>query len=725
MQFPRCPWSRSVSATLAKPRLHAWRHGLAILAWLVTASLASAQNPLTVTTVDPVTTTGYATFASHSQKVVTNDYGIFVAYLHTGNVAMSSQTWRLARSVNGGASFTTLHEAVHATLPPAIETDREGNVYLIHTDEMSVNKDAFLYIFRASTNFATPLGPYVIPGGAAQKYTMMLDEARGQIYYVATTFFAMVKFYTIGTDGSLRQNVRLTQPGNHGGYSVDAHYPHLYLDEHGDLYAAWTSAVAGHYDYYSSHVMRSRDGGWNWETLTGTPLSLPVVGDPTGPVTMINAPSEIDQSPWLSSMLVKQGKIHFAYRVGELGTEHYVRFDTVTGQQDLDVTPTWGGTTLSINSLDGFFTAHSARTDNTLYYVGKTTDNKLAVIVSWDNGEHWYDYGATGVLPETVYSITGNRDITAGPIAGMYTATVSGVHSVKFFRVDASWPTDVRLPATVSTSASAPGYPASFAGDGNAGTQWVASLNVSPANNNAWIQLDFGNVKEIRRIRWNGAAGTPYPAHSPANYTVAVSNDGERWTTVATRTNAGGVFTGNEAVRLTGRFMRLTTTKVNDGTGWSLSFSEFWAEGNDLPPNTRLTATITSSGEASGYPIANANDANPATQWVASLTPNLSNNVAWARLDLGSVKRVTRLKWLGADGTPYPAHSPAEYVIQVSNDSITWRTIVSRTTPVTNGVVLGDEFLGVHARYIHLHSTKIHDGTGWSFGLKELWAEAF
>jgi hypothetical protein len=130
---------------------------LAALAILVTASVASAQT-LTVTTVDPVTTTGYATFESHSQKVVTNDHGIFISYLHTGNVPMSSQTWRLARSVNGGANFTMLHEAVHATYPPAIETDRDGNIYLIYTDEMSVNKDAFLDIFRASTNFANPSG---------------------------------------------------------------------------------------------------------------------------------------------------------------------------------------------------------------------------------------------------------------------------------------------------------------------------------------------------------------------------------------------------------------------------------------------------------------------------------------------------------------------------------------------------------------------------------------
>jgi hypothetical protein len=668
---------------------------------------------------------------------VTNDYGIFVTYIHSTDATMSASTWRLARSVNGGASFTTLHEAVNGTPPPTIETDRDGNIYLIYSDGQTVNNNAYLSVFRASNNFATPVSAVTIPGGAAQKFTMMLDEARGQIYYIATTFYqtspdpspSTVRLYIIGMNGSLLSNVRLTQSGS----VANAHYPLLYLDEHGDLYAAWTTnsttcTPLAPLSYCSIHAMRSRDGGWNWETLTGTAVSLPVVSDSSGPLGMVNPLGEEGHSPWLSSMLVKQGKIHFAYRVGGNGDQHYVRYDTVTGQQDLDITPAWGGTTLSINSLDGFFTAHSLRTDNTLYYVSKTTDNKIAAIVSWDNGSTWHDYASTGVFSEQLYAISGNRDINDGYICGTFTTFVgspSTVSAAKFLRLDASWPTNTRLAATVSTSAAAAGYPASYAGDNNAATQWVANLTVSGSNNNAWIQLDLGNVKEIRRVRWNGASGSPYPAHSPANYTVAVSNDGVRWATIATRTNASGVLTGNEVVRLTGRFVRLTTTKVNDGTGWSLSFSEFWAEGADLPPNTRLTATITSSGQDAAYPIGNANDGNFSSLWVASLTPNVSNNVAWARLDLGSIKRVTRVRWLGAEQTPYPAHSPSEYVLVVSRDGITWKNVVFRTTPNSEGVVLGDEFLGVEARYIHLHSWKIHDGTGWSFGLKEFWAEAW
>jgi hypothetical protein len=39
-----------------------------------------------------------------------------------------------------------------------------------------------------------------------------------------------------------------------------------------------------------------------------------------------------------------------------------------------------------------------------------------------------------------------------------------------------------------------------------------------------------------------------------------------------------GVLNGDEVIGATARYVRLQTTKVNDGTGWSLGFGEFWAE---------------------------------------------------------------------------------------------------------------------------------------------------
>jgi F5/8 type C domain len=297
-------------------------------------------------------------------------------------------------------------------------------------------------------------------------------------------------------------------------------------------------------------------------------------------------------------------------------------------------------------------------------------------------------------------------------------------------------PASARLAATISASSSAAGYPAANAGDGKASTQWVASLTPDLSNNNAWIQLDFGTQRWIQRIKWQGANGLPYPASSPAEYYIQVSDDGTSWRTVGTRTNtpvsqinADAIVNGNEPVNQQGRYLRLVATKVNDGTGWSLSVFEFWAEGAAPPPSARLKAiNATGSSQASGYPAANAVDGSNTTQWVANLTPTGANNSAWFQLDFGSRKQIDRVKWVGANGTPYPASSPSEYSFQVSDDGTNWVTVGTRTnTPVSQinayAIVNGDEPVNAQGRYLRIVTTKVNDGTGWSLSFFEFWGE--
>jgi F5/8 type C domain len=134
--------------------------------------------------------------------------------------------------------------------------------------------------------------------------------------------------------------------------------------------------------------------------------------------------------------------------------------------------------------------------------------------------------------------------------------------------------------------AAAANYPASNAVDGNTTTQWIANLTAVASNNNAWFQLDFGSSKTIHRVTWKAANGTPYPASAPAEYSIQVSDDASTWQTVATRTNVPdpavnvhAIVNGDEPITAQGRYVRILTTKVNDGTGWALSFFEFSALG--------------------------------------------------------------------------------------------------------------------------------------------------
>jgi hypothetical protein len=177
-----------------------------------------------------------------------------------------------------------------------------------------------------------------------------------------------------------------------------------------------------------------------------------------------------------------------------------------------------------------------------------------------------------------------------------------------------------------------------------------------------------------------------------------------------------------------GRYVQIVATKVNNGFGWALSFFEFWAEGSDC--DNVLGAIASASSEASGYPIANALDGLNSTQWVASLTPTTSNNNAWVQLDFGSHKQIDRVRWRGANGTPYPASSPAEYTFQVSDDGSNWQTVGTRTNvPVpqinADAIINGDELLNAQGRYLRIVTTKVNDGTGWSLSFLEFWAEGY
>jgi hypothetical protein len=98
---------------------------------------------------------GYATFQSHNQKVVANSYGIFMTHLRRRNVEYTAQTWRLSRSTDRGRSFATVYEATHATNPPVIETDTDGNIIGSFTDSQGNNQatehNSNVYFFKIKT----------------------------------------------------------------------------------------------------------------------------------------------------------------------------------------------------------------------------------------------------------------------------------------------------------------------------------------------------------------------------------------------------------------------------------------------------------------------------------------------------------------------------------------------------------------------------------------------
>jgi hypothetical protein len=658
----------------------------------------------------------------HGQSVVSNQYGYFAAYNYDRNGSDTDTRWRLVRSVDGGATFSTLHEScspLQASCPgtstPVIETDRDGNIYLIYSN--SDTGDAHFLRFLVSNGFTSPTS-LTLPAGAAQKFTAVIDESRGRIYYAATHTKTTVWFFTIPLDGSSYSRVLLTQSGLH----ANAHYPTLYLDEHDHLYAAWTTLPNDPPDvYHSIHVMRSLDGGATWQKLDGTLLTLPVVADESGPTDEVTVIGERGVHAWLWTMIVKQGKAHFWYRENGSPVQklHYVRFDTVSGDREPDTTPTWGEVT-SLNAEHGDCSTRRGRLDGTIYCVSKIAggDDRFAVARTTDNGHTWANWtesaSVPGCTPNCYFWMSTARQVDEnGGILG----TFALLGQIKFFTV--SVPTPTRFPRSITANAADPVYPFSNAGDDNPATLWIASPTVSPANNNAWIQMDLGTIKEVRQVRWTGYS----PIYSPTHYTLSASIDGINWTTVRTRASGAGIVDGLEPVYLNVQYLRLTTTKVGDGDGGSLVLREFWAEGGG-PVGTPLPQAGDISTEV---PLLNgvhyygvyAFDGNPLTMWLASPPGAPGFNTAWILLDLQVPRPITRLKWIGAKWHS-GAHSPANYSIWVSKENA-WLLLKSRTN--ATGVVMGDEAVAVTARYVFLNVTKVHDGTGWPLGLWEFWAE--
>lgn len=398
----------------------------------------SAMTSIELTLVDD-DAIAFATFQSHNQKVVSNRHGIFITYLKAANEQYMAQHWRLARSTDGGKTFTTVYEDAHPTNPPVIETDEEGNIYLVRPDFADDN--AYLYRFLAKDGFQKPLISKM-PEGSAGKFAMTIDLRRKQLYYLDHTHG---RFQVVGLDGVVRLSHVILKPGK----NAILQYPHLALDRNGTLYAAWTTSKPVGYHYWDIHAMRSRDAGRTWEKLDGTPLTLPVIADDGGKADRISADDEFEVHSWLSAFMVKDGKLHFAYWTeNKPERQRYVRYDIATGKRDVDIQPLFPQRNTKLQNDSGLFASRASAPGSTLYFVSVIEDRtRPACLASDDNGASWYEYAICDQkFNERVYSIGGARELTSDDyIIGTFTDVTPGAKTyyepksgkVYFFKIKA------------------------------------------------------------------------------------------------------------------------------------------------------------------------------------------------------------------------------------------------------------------------------------------------
>jgi hypothetical protein len=361
--------------------------------------------------------------------VLANSGGIFMSHIRSRNEEYTAQQWRLSRSTDGGKSFQTIHEATHATNPAVIETDEQGNLYLARPD--FVDGNSYLHLFSAADGYRQPRVTS-IPSSAAGKFAMAIDAARRQLYYCSQNH----TFHVVGLDGKVKRYATLLKAGKHALMQ----YPLLCLDDAGTLHLAWTTSLPDRYLYWDIHYANSPDGGVTWRKMDGTPLELPIIADDSGPTDRISLDDEFEVHTWLSSFIVREGKIHFLYQAQKNPAEqHYVRYDLKTARREQDTTPRFKSDAIELSGLDGFFAASRSA----LYCVGHTPDGRVGCLVSEDNGRTWSDHAVSRKI-ESLYALGGCRAVTAdGYVVGSFTdnqtssTDAGGTARVYFFRIRA------------------------------------------------------------------------------------------------------------------------------------------------------------------------------------------------------------------------------------------------------------------------------------------------
>jgi hypothetical protein len=130
-----------------------------------------------------------------------------------------------------GSAVGTLGSMFGSGLPGARKS-RTGNASCFRRGEVTV-----LVVFDAKPKISR------LPGAAAGKYCLLLDEPRGQLCWLAHNN----TFHVIALDGTVRTNLTLLGPGK----DAVLQYPHLTLATDGALFAGWTTGMPTGYLYRS------------------------------------------------------------------------------------------------------------------------------------------------------------------------------------------------------------------------------------------------------------------------------------------------------------------------------------------------------------------------------------------------------------------------------------------------------------------------------------------
>jgi len=208
--------------------------------------------PLTFTKLDnlPGEPNTDVTFQSHNQKVISNAYGTFA----TSGDAGGNAPMVLWRSTDGGQTFTAVYQRDLSVNPPTIEAAKDSNIYLIYPE--TDNSRTCFQKFSASNGFSSPiLTKTYTQAYSAGKFASVYDPGR-RVFYHATQWGYIYGINENGDVTSVSKQVFTS------GLSSNPSYPHLFIDDSGDVHYAMTTADDDSSPYQTIRYLKHYSATW-------------------------------------------------------------------------------------------------------------------------------------------------------------------------------------------------------------------------------------------------------------------------------------------------------------------------------------------------------------------------------------------------------------------------------------------------------------------------------
>ena len=258
--------------------------------------------------------------------------------------------------------------------------------------------------------------------------------------------------------------------------------------------------------------------------------------------------------------------------------------------------------------------------------------------------------------------------------------------------------TDLALNASVTSSSTTSGFPATNAVDGNASTYWEGTDGTWPTA----LTVDLGTSDTLTSVAVS--VPTSWPTRTQTLSVLGSTNDSSWATLVGSATytfnpSSNNSVTINLPSGTSDRYLQLSFTANNVQNGAQVAEFDVYGSAN---PNLALNASATASSTTGGFPASNAVDGNASTYWEGT-------DGTWPTtltVDLGSAET---LGYIVVDlPSSWPTRTQTLSVLGSTNDS-SWTTLVGSATYTfnssTNNSVTINLPSGTSDRYLQLSFT--------------------